>query len=96
MSCAVPGAIGTCSFVPNGMPNPNGDCGPGSVCDGRGECAPSTCAVAIDCGRLHSCSGGHCIPCNATCASTADCAQGAICIDNNGCTYCGLPDAGTQ
>jgi len=95
MSCAVLGSIGTCAFVASGMPSPNGGCAAGNVCDGRGQCIPTTCTVATDCGRYHSCSGGHCIPCNATCASTPDCTSPAICIDNNGCTYCGLPDAGT-
>jgi len=95
-SCAVLGTIGTCSFVPNGMPSPNGGCSSGRVCDGRGQCVPPSCTAATDCGRSHSCSNGRCLPCVATCASSADCAFGATCVDNNGCTYCGFPDAGAD
>jgi hypothetical protein len=94
-SCAVPGSIGTCALVPIGTPDPIGSCASGDVCDGRGQCVPGTCTVAADCGRFHACTGGRCVPCNATCASTPDCTAPAICIDNNGCTICGLPDAGT-
>ena len=94
-SCALPGQIGICAAVANGSLEPGGRCPADNVCNGRGECVPSVCAVDTDCGRYHRCTGARCVPCSATCLSTADCAPGATCIDQNGCTYCGFPDAGT-
>jgi hypothetical protein len=95
-SCAVPGQIGTCAPVANGSLEPGGRCPAGNVCDGRGECASSVCAVDTDCGRYHRCTGTRCVPCSATCVLNSDCISGSTCIDGNGCTYCGFPDAGTD
>jgi hypothetical protein len=49
VSCALPGTVGTCTLVPSGLVDPIGTCPAGSTCNGRGGCAPPTCAVDGDC-----------------------------------------------
>jgi hypothetical protein len=93
-SCALPGTRGSCVPVPLGNPDPSGSCPNGYTCNGRGECIPPACAVDTDCGRYHRCPNGRCVPCQATCVNNADCIPGAICFDQNGCTYCGFADGG--
>ena len=95
-SCTLAAQVGTCAPVPSGGQEPGGRCPAGNVCDGRGECVPSVCAVDTDCGRYHRCTGTRCVACSPTCISSADCTPPAICIDRNGCTICGVADAGTD
>jgi hypothetical protein len=94
-SCALPGSFGTCTTVPRGALDPSATCGAGATCNGRGGCVPSTCVADTDCGDLYLCTAGHCVPCNATCVSSAACVAPAVCIMRNFCTYCGVPDGGT-
>ncbi len=94
-SCAVPGSTGVCSPIWNGAPEVSARCPTGQTCDGRGQCIPPSCAIDTDCGPSHWCVNAHCSPCAATCVTDAECAAGALCVNRNGCTYCGLRDAGT-
>ena len=93
-SCALPGTLGTCTLVPPGLLDPIGTCPAGSTCNGRGGCVPPTCAIDSDCGSLYLCKDARCVPCNATCASSADCTVGSVCVHRNDCTYCDRADAG--
>jgi len=95
-SCALAASTGSCQRVPANTADPDMRCPTGNVCDGYGQCVPSTCTVAADCGRYHSCSNGHCSVCFATCAQDTDCAAPNVCHDNNGCTQCGPADAGVD
>jgi hypothetical protein len=94
MSCAWPGANGTCTAVPRGVLDPSGICGTAGTCNGRGGCVPTTCVADSDCGELYWCTNGHCVACNATCVSSADCVPGAVCNMRNFCTGCYPADAG--
>jgi hypothetical protein len=62
--------------------------------DATTDGAPKVCTGDGDCGDLHLCSGGRCIPCQATCVNNADCAVRSVCFHRNSCTYCDPPDAG--
>lgn len=62
--------------------------------DATPDGAPNVCTGDSDCGDLHLCSGGQCIPCHTTCLINADCVVGAVCFHRNSCTYCDPPDAG--
>ena len=93
-SCASLGSLKTCAPVPAGAQDPTGTCPTGTFCDGRGECVPPTCTADGDCGLFHLCTNGHCVPCTPTCVTTTECATPAICSGRNGCTYCGIADAG--
>lgn len=94
-SCGQVTAIGTCLPVPAGALDPFGTCPNGMVCDGRGACIPPSCTTDAECGTLHLCTNGRCIPCTPTCVTDAECTAPAICVDRNFCTSCALPDAGT-
>ena len=94
-TCAWPGLSGTCTAVPRGVLDPSGMCGTAGTCNGRGGCVPATCVADSDCGELYWCTSGRCVACNATCASSPDCAVGAVCNMRNFCTYCYPADAGT-
>jgi hypothetical protein len=87
-SCALPGSLGTCATVLPGALDPFGSCGEGGTCNRFGGCVPGTCATDTDCGDLYWCNNARCVPCNATCASSADCTVGATCVMRNFCTYC--------
>jgi hypothetical protein len=92
-SCNQPGTLRTCAPVPAGVLDPIGLCPNGTACDGRGGCVPPSCVADSDCGVLHFCTNGHCVPCSATCVVDAECTAPAICFNRNFCTYCDLPDA---
>jgi hypothetical protein len=82
-TCALPGALGTCSPIPAGMSDPDGSCGPtcttggtavqGRICDGTGICGPSGTPAA--CGA-YLCRNGACL---TVCAVDGDCAPGNVC-----------------
>lgn len=93
-SCALPGSIGTCAPVARGSLDPIGVCGTDATCNGRGGCVPATCVADTDCGELYWCTAGRCVPCNATCVSSAECIAGAACFTRNACSYCSPADAG--
>jgi hypothetical protein len=92
-SCAVPGSIGTCTFVPAGALDPANICLPSTRCDGHGVCIAPSCTVDSDCGTLHWCTGQRCIPCVGLCVVDAECLSN-YCVHRNGCSTCEVRDAG--
>jgi hypothetical protein len=82
-TCALPGAIGTCSPVPSGLSDSDGSCGPVCTadgtsaqdrrCDGAGACEPLGAPAA--CGA-YVCKAGSC---PGSCSTNADCTTGNTC-----------------
>jgi hypothetical protein len=93
-SCALPGSVGVCTFVPSENLDPIGVCPRTTVCNGSGQCVGPACGIDTDCGDAAWCTNGRCAPCRATCASNADCTATAVCVMRNFCTYCTPADAG--